>query len=110
MTAMRVCTQCGFTYAEFLTRGLLGCPQCYTCFEETLWADLLQLHPGLYKHPMPAVAAMSPEPGTHASSGDLDDFAQLKEMLNDALRGERYEEAASLHRRIKAWETRHASK
>lgn len=109
MNEVRVCTQCGFTYAEFLTRGLLGCPQCYVCFGEGLWADLLQMHPNLYKHPMPELNEMAPEPGTHASSGDLEDLAQLKEMLNDALRGERYEEAAMLHRRIRAWETRHVA-
>ena len=109
MTEMRVCTQCGFTYAEFLTRGLLGCPQCYACFEEALWADLLQMHPDLHKHPVPSVAAMSPERGSRASTGDLEDLAHLKEMLNDALRGERYEEAAALHRRIQIWETRHVS-
>ena len=105
MTEMRVCTQCGFTYAEFLTRGLLGCPQCYACFEEALWADLLQMHPGLHRHPMPSVADMAPEPGNKASAGELEDLARLQEMMNDALRGERYEEAAGLHRRIQLWKT-----
>jgi protein arginine kinase activator len=109
MSPMRVCTQCGFTYSEFLTRGLLGCPQCYACFGETLWADLLQLHPGLYQHAMPDLSQMSPERGTRASTEALEDFAQLKETLADALRGERYEEAAGLRRRIQEWETRHGS-
>ena len=76
---MRVCTQCGFTHGEFLSRGLLGCPQCYACFGETLWADLLLMHPGLYRHAMPAVAQMAPERGTRASAEELDDLARLKE-------------------------------
>jgi protein arginine kinase activator len=109
MSGMRVCTQCGFTYSEFLTRGLLGCPQCYPCFGETLWADLLQLHPGLHLHPMPAGNQMAPERGARASTEALEDFARLKETLTDALRGERYEEAAGLRRRILDWEASHGS-
>ncbi len=109
MSEMRVCTQCGFTYNEFLTRGLLGCAQCYACFGETLWADLLQMHPGLHRQPAPTLAQMSPErgTGTRASHEALEDFARLQETLNDALRGERYEEAASLRQRIRDWEADH---
>ena len=113
MTEMRVCTQCGFTYAEFQTRGLLGCAQCYACFEDALWADLLQMHPGLHQHSMPSVADMGPDSknkaGTKASTGELEDLAGLQEMLNDALRGERYEEAAGLHRRIQIWKTQNVT-
>jgi len=97
---MQVCTQCGFTYAEFATRGLLGCPQCYACFGETLWADLLHMHPDLYQHPMPSAKEMAP--GTEVGTEALEDLARLEETLSDALRNERYEEAAGLHRRIKA--------
>ena len=99
-TEMQVCTQCGFTYAEFVTRGLLGCPQCYACFGETLWADLIQMHPNLYQHSMPSVSEMSPNAQSNTEA--LEDLAGLEETLSDALRNERYEEAAGLHRRIKA--------
>jgi protein arginine kinase activator len=108
MTGMLVCTQCGFTYAEFQTRGLLGCPQCYVCFGKALWADLLQMHPGLYRYPVPELAEAS-APGSRANSGELEELARLKEMLADALRGERYEEAAALQGRIQIWEKGHGS-
>ncbi len=94
---LRVCTQCGFTYAEFQARGLLGCPQCYPSFGELLWADLLQLHPGLYRRPAPAVS--SP-----AAGDDFEETARLREMLADALREERYEDAAALRLRLRARE------
>jgi protein arginine kinase activator len=107
MSGMKVCTQCGFTYGEFLSRGLLGCPQCYACFGEVLWADLLQMHPGLHQHPMPVLSEMGPESGSRTRNEDLEDLARLKETFADALRGERYEEAAGLRQRIKAWEESH---
>ncbi len=95
---MRVCTQCGFTYAEFLTRGLLGCPECYVCFGDALWADLLQMHPDLHL-----------QPPFGAKAEDREELAKLQEMLADALRGERYEEVADLRLRIREREKKRAA-
>lgn len=89
MTDLRVCTQCGFTHAEFRTRGLLGCPACYAHLGDALFADLLQLHPALHRRPPGGIPEADGEP------------ARLREMLADALRDERYEEAAELRRRIR---------
>jgi protein arginine kinase activator len=86
---LRVCTQCGFTYAEFQARGLLGCAECYAGFGEALFADLLHLHPRLHRR-------APPPPGNRA-----DDVAALRERFSDALRGERYEEAAELRQRMR---------
>ncbi len=95
-----VCTHCGFTLAEFLARGLLGCPACYDQLNdrsgEALRAELLQLHPSLRRRPAP-----SDRPGPSAS-GEETDVAVLRERLGDALRGERYEEAAALRKRLEA--------
>jgi protein arginine kinase activator len=83
MTPLRVCTQCGFTHAEFLARGLLGCPECYANFGDALFADLLHLHPDLHRRP-------------DAATGD-----PLREQFSEALRLERYEEAAALRQRLR---------
>lgn len=97
-TPLRVCTQCGFTHAEFLARGLLGCAECYVSFGEALFADLLHLHPDLYLRPV-ATDGIS---GTDAEEIALDQNpAQLRERFSDALRHERYEEAAALRRRLR---------
>ena len=104
---MRVCTQCGFTYGEFLARGLLGCPRCYDHLGEALWPDLLQIHPRLHRKTRP-----EPAQGVSVSEGvsrDLEDKARLNEMLADALRGERYEEAALLRSKLKSREDNHGS-
>lgn len=83
MSPLRVCTQCGFTYAEFLARGLLGCPECYTHFGDSLFADLLHLHPDLHRRPAGATAD------------------ELRARFSEALRLERYEEAAALRERLR---------
>jgi protein arginine kinase activator len=98
MSGNPVCTQCGFTLAEFRARGLLGCPACYDQLDdqtgEALRAELLQLHPLLYRRPA--------APGAAPASSGGEDAAALRERLGDALRGERYEEAAALRKRIDA--------
>ena len=93
MTEILVCTQCGFTHAEFLARGLLGCPACYERFGETLFADLLHAHPLLYRR---APVLHSPL----EAEAVAEDAGVLREKLSDALRHERYEEAALLRTRL----------
>lgn len=85
-----VCLQCGFTYAEFRTRGLLGCPACYVHFDETLRADMLHVHSGLHKIPVAA------RKNSGIAGQGEEDIAALREQLSDALRLERYKEAAAL--------------
>jgi protein arginine kinase activator len=91
MSEILVCIQCGFTHAEFLARGLLGCPECYTHFGEALFDDLLHVHPALHRRP-PAPKEVGPVP---------EDSGVLREKLSNALRYERYEEAAELRRRLR---------
>lgn len=92
MGEILVCTQCGFTHAEFRARGLLGCPACYDRFGETLFADMLHVHPALHRRP--------PAPRAAASETEPEDTGVLREKLGDALRHERYEEAAEIRRRL----------
>lgn len=90
-SALRVCLRCGFTYAEFRARGLLGCAACYDHLGDALTTDLLQMHPRLHRR-------------AHARRPDAADgaarTAALRERLSDALRLERYEEAAALRRQL----------
>jgi protein arginine kinase activator len=90
MNKILVCVQCGFTHAEFLARGLLGCPECYNCFGDALWDDLLHVHPALYRRP----------PVQQEAKPLSEDSGVLREKLANALRYERYEEAAELRRRL----------
>lgn len=40
------CPSCGISYEDFSQTGLLGCPQCYETFRETLDDFALELHRG----------------------------------------------------------------
>ena len=100
MAEFPVCTQCGFTWAEYRARGLVGCPQCYASFGDGLLADLNWMHAP--EHP-PAAEAPAAFPGRAAAPGreaPADRLARLREELADALRKEQYEEAARLRRQI----------
>lgn len=92
-----VCLRCGFTYAEFRARGLLGCPGCYESFGEALHADMLHVHPRLHR----AAPWGRPE---QSEARRAETAAALRERLADALRFERYEEAAALRRELAAQE------
>ncbi len=95
---LRVCMQCGFTYAEFLARGLLGCAACYHHLGDVLIADMLQMHPCLHSRAPAAFAGLRHD----APADDAALTAALRERLSDALRLERYEEAAAIRRQLDA--------
>ncbi|HKP96733.1 MAG TPA: hypothetical protein VJ385_13330 [Fibrobacteria bacterium] len=89
-----VCTQCGFTWGEYRSRGLLGCAQCYLSFGEALQADVAWLHQAL------AFTAPGPEAPAEPEAPDAESLARWREQIAEALRAENYEEAARLNRLI----------
>ena len=98
---LRVCLQCGFTYAEFRARGLLGCAACYDHMGEALIADMLHRHPRLHRRAPDAQGEAGPDRAADPAAVT----AALRERLSDALRLERYEEAAALRRQLDAFAT-----
>ena len=79
-----MCTRCGFTWEEYRSRGLLGCPDCYAGLGEALQADLAWLHR--------ALTFAAPDPGTPERDAEI--LAGWREQLAEALRREDYGEAA----------------
>lgn len=81
------CEQCGFTQADFKKHGRFGCPQCYETFKAIIDPMLEGMHKGPVhrgKVPQKALARKS----LH------DRLAKLELELTDAIRTERYEDAA----------------
>jgi len=90
----KTCTICGLTFFDFRTRGRLGCPNDYVCFEEQLDALVLSVH-GESQH-----TGKSPK-----RTGTADDprtlLIRLRRELDEAVAREDYEQASELRDKIK---------
>ena len=81
------CEQCGFTQADFKKHGRFGCPACYEAFKEVLGPMLGNMHKGTThngKVPQRALERKSL----------YDRLTQLQGELDQAIKSERYEDAA----------------
>lgn len=96
------CEKCGTDLKTFTKTGLLGCAGCYEAFRPYLKATLKKVH-GTLRHEghRPGQKGGAPAP----VQTDID---QLRTSLKDAIKAERYEEAAVLRDRIRAMEQEEA--
>lgn len=101
------CPECGTTYTEFRQSGLLGCAMCYGAFEGQLGPLLERAHQGGAAHagklPKRALAGeKAPKAGKKAESvlGGPEEragrMAALRKQLEEAIRAEQYERAATI--------------
>jgi protein arginine kinase activator len=81
------CEQCGFTQADFKKHGRFGCPACYDAFKGLIEPMLEGMHKGT-KH-----AGKIPQAALSRKSL-YDRLTKLELDLTDAIKSERYEEAA----------------
>ncbi len=92
------CEKCGFTQGDFKKHGRFGCPHCYKTFEAMVEPMLEGMHKGtkhIGKHPQ------SFEEGP--SLGER--LTQLETELHEAIRSERYEDAARFRDEISQLKT-----
>lgn len=81
------CEQCGFTQADFKKNGRFGCPACYDTFRPLLEPLLEGMHKGT------AHSGKVPQTALHRKTL-YDRLTQLELGLTEAIKSERYEEAA----------------
>ncbi len=81
------CEQCGFSQADFKKHGRFGCPACYDAFKGMLEPLLDGMHKGTVHAGKVPRAAL--ERKSH-----YDRLTKLETDLSDAIKSERYEEAA----------------
>lgn len=93
---MRFCLHCGTTVEEFRAKRTLGCARCYADLGPDLWPHLLFLHPDLATSAWKAPLGEAPQ--AEGKDDDLELIAKWREQLAEALRHERYEEAARLQK------------
>lgn len=81
------CEQCGFTQADFKKFGRFGCPACFEAFKEVLDPMLENIHKG--------VRHTGKVPRRSATRKSLNDrLSRLETDLTEAIKTERYEDAA----------------
>ena len=110
------CPGCGMAPADFRAKGRLGCPRCYETFRHELMTLLQRIHEAqshtgrLPSTMVPPSMAPSGSPTSNPDGSPADtragqteeqqaaerDLTELRKNLEDAVRGERYEEAARL--------------
>ena len=81
------CEQCGFTQNDFKKQGRFGCPACYDTFSAIIEPMLDTMHKGTAhtgKVPQKALARKSL----------YDRLTKLETDLTEAIKSERYEDAA----------------
>ena len=92
------CPECGMTFAEFRSHGLLGCPDDYEAFAEPLLPLIANAHEGAEQH-IGKIPSRADAAARH--QGDL---LRLKHALDHAVEQEDYEAAAKLRDQIKELE------
>jgi protein arginine kinase activator len=94
-----VCPGCGMTPQDFRSKGRLGCPRCYESFRGELMPLLQRIHEAqTHRGRLPGTAGAAPEPIDERTLSDV------RKRLEDAVRGERYEEAARLRDELRRLE------
>lgn len=85
-----VCDNCGMKFSEFREHSLMGCPQCYGAFKESLMPLLERAHEGGSHH----VGKIPSRAG--AGEARQNKLMSLRKRLDDAVTNEDYELAARL--------------
>jgi protein arginine kinase activator len=106
------CPGCGMTTQQFKNTGRLGCPRCYENFRGDLVPLLQRVHESSqHKGRLPGLTQAAQPPAPRATTpksapAPQEDLVALRKKLDDAIRGERYEEAASLRDALRRAEQR----
>jgi protein arginine kinase activator len=88
------CPHCGFTLEQFRKRGVLGCPYDYEVFEKSLQGLIEKAHDGRTSHCGKVPSKMPKDTKKQMK------LANLRQLLETAVRSEDYERAAKLRDKI----------
>ncbi len=93
------CPGCGMTPTDFRSKGRLGCPRCYETFRQELMPLLQRIHEAQsHRGRLPGTTSTGSPPA------DERPLTDVRRQLEDAVRGERYEEAARLRDELRRLE------
>jgi len=92
------CDNCQTAWSQFRERSLLGCPQCYSAFEEILAPLFEHAHDGGSQH----IGKVPRRAG--AGEQRQQQLTHMRKRLDDAVKAEDYESAAHLRDEIERFE------
>jgi protein arginine kinase activator len=92
------CSTCGLSYAEFRRSGKLGCGDCYSSFASRIDPLLRRIH-GSTRHAGKIIRK------TGIKAELKRELAELQRKLDEAIRDEKFEDAASLRDKMKSIQT-----
>ena len=101
------CKTCGLSFDDIVSTGRLGCPDCYETFESRLDPILKRLqgsnrHTGrLGEIPEKKIDIKKPENKKETETTKESKIEKLEKDLKDAIKEEKYEEAAKIRDEIK---------
>jgi len=88
------CPECGMTFMEFRSQGVLGCPNDYDAFGDALASVIERAQDGHTRH-----TGEAPGQNVELDSGQQERL-QIQRELRDAVDAEDYERAARLRDRL----------
>lgn len=91
------CEYCGSTFNDIVKNGRVGCANCYSKFEDRLQPSITKMH-GNAKHIGKNVTYTQEADEDITSETELE---KLKNLLKEAIKEQRFEDAAVLRDKIK---------
>jgi protein arginine kinase activator len=101
---LHICSNCGITTKDIQLSGKAGCPQCYEDLKDLMSSTILKNH-DVYSGKVPlnyrtAFIEKTLEVEEDEISMDSQSLESLHDLLDEAVKDERYEDAALLRDRI----------
>ena len=99
------CDKCGLSFDDFIENGKFGCDNCYNVFEEKIDPILKRLH-GSNRYVGKKAKSTKPENNIEIKEEkkEQNKINELKALLKQKIKEEKYEEAAKLRDEIKKLE------
>lgn len=95
LSASKKCNLCGASFAELVSEGRVGCPECYRCFSEELERTISSIHPNTVHN--------GKSPSKLREKLDVKrKIRSLESELKEAIKDERYERAAQIRDELNA--------
>lgn len=98
LVGLNSCATCGSTLNDIVNSGHVGCSDCYDKFDDRLTPSIEKIH-GNVKHIGKNVTYTEATNTEKKTANDT--LAQLKEELKQAVKEQRFEDAATLRDKIK---------